>query len=108
MNILLWVLFLIFIALNIADFVSTKKALDLGFREANPAMEWLMDKMGVVLAMIIAKSLVIVILAGVLAFTPQWLNAGMLVIINILYCVVVYNNFRGIYDYAPPLNKFFK
>lgn len=47
--------FILLVALNVADVVLTIRILDAGGRELNPAMKWLMARLGVVPALVTAK-----------------------------------------------------
>ena len=86
------VLLMLFAALNLADFILTRKILDAGGRELNPIVNALMKKIGVVPALVVMKAgaVAIVILVYVeYGFDWWWIAA-----IDVGYALVVANNWK--------------
>lgn len=80
------------ILLQIGDFITTKKGMEIGLREVNPLLRRLMDKVGVVPALLLAKSLA-VIGGVVLWYLQQEIVIGALIV---FYLYVVINNYYEI------------
>jgi hypothetical protein len=86
---IVYILLGVFIILQIADVWTTLAALKTGkAHEANPIMEWFMDKLGVLPALLITKA---VIIGVVVYFVNVWI---MLAILNCLYVFAVYLNIK--------------
>ena len=86
---IVYILLGVFILLQIADVWTTMAALKTGkAHEANPVMEWFMDKLGVVPSLLIIKAVVIGV---VVYFVNVWI---ILAILNCLYAFVVYLNIK--------------
>lgn len=84
-------LIILFVLLQVLDAITTWKCLQLkGRYEANPVMSKLMSKIGVVKALVLAKSLVIA-LVTVLAY-KGYINLSAMSAICMLYIAVVINN----------------
>jgi len=58
----IYISFPILVLLNLFDLFSTTYLINLGFEESNPFLNWLMNKIGVIPAMFIIKTLFIYIL----------------------------------------------
>lgn len=84
------ILFLLLVALNLADIYYTRKILAAGGRELNPLVRWLMEKFGVMGGMVLVKIPALV----VAAFLPWW----MLLALCLFYGVVVGSNAEVYYD----------
>ena len=88
------ILVAVFAALQLADGVSTHVLLARGHREANPVMAWLMDRIGVLPALLLAKGASI----GVALWSASLYDAQhvlpALVFLCTFYVYVVYNNVR--------------
>jgi hypothetical protein len=81
------------IMLQIADVATTVYALQQpGFREVNPVVRWLQDKLGLVLGTMILKFAFIAALF--VAHQAGQLNEGFLLAAVIAYVLVVGNNLR--------------
>lgn len=90
-----WILFAIVVILQVLDSCSTIKALSKpGIREANPALAWLMGKIGIVLALVLIKGLLVVIIAAAIYWYPSGSLTTALAGIVVVYVAVVINNFR--------------
>lgn len=90
-------LFVLLVVLQVADAWSTLKALKRpGNYEANPAMKWLMDKIGVKEALLFTKvAACSVVWLGVMSLDGQGhgqLATGLLVATCALYAWVIKNN----------------
>jgi hypothetical protein len=81
------------IMLQIADVATTIYALQqTGFREVNPVVRWLQDKLGLVLGTMILKF--VFVAALFVAHQAGQLNEGFLLAAVIAYVLVVGNNVR--------------
>ena len=90
-----WILFAIVVILQVLDSYSTIRALKKpGVSEANPALAWLMGKIGIVAALVLIKGLLCVIIAAAIYWYPSGYLMGVLVGIVVVYAAVVINNFR--------------
>ena len=92
-------LFALLIAVQIADAVTTVQALKRpGNYEANPALKWLMDKIGVKEALFLVKvASCAVVWVGVLNIMAQGyprLGYGLLAAATALYALVAYRNWK--------------
>lgn len=81
-------LLFIFILLQIADCLTTVHILKQGGREANPFMNWLFDKIGVITSLVIMKLIVI----GVMILA--WNIYATLVGLMIYICVIAWNSYQ--------------
>lgn len=83
------------IALNVADWRTTRAALTSGIgRELNPVMAWLMARMGIDTVLIV-KVLLVSVMAWLLAFhTPPLRGLSTLVALAAFYVWIVVNNLR--------------
>ena len=89
---MLIILAILLIALNIFDSYSTYKILRAGGKEVNPVMNFLIQKLGLVWALVISKLLVLVCISVLV-----WLEiVYLLVILVCIYAYVAVNNFREI------------
>ena len=82
---------LVLILLNILDVITTRRALALGGREANPLARWLLNRYGTV-GLWFAKMLMF----GVVGFLglAGWISEGTLWFYNIVYgLIVAWNSF---------------
>lgn len=80
----------VLIGLQGLDFVSTYRGIKSGkAKEANPVVAWLLKKLGLVIGLIIAKSVGVAVAVGMYLFAPI-----MLVPFIAIYTYVVCNNFK--------------
>jgi hypothetical protein len=92
-------LIILFICLQIGDVWLTNKAIKSGKgQEANKIAAFFMNKFGVIWGLLIIKFIAGIILVTLLYFIYDKANTNLLVlcfvIINIVYAIVVYNNFK--------------
>ena len=87
-------LIILLLILNILDAIFTYKALkNNNVKEANVVINFLMNKLGIIPALIIIKFIVFFVVAWFLYFNiiiPWWL----FIMANIFYVTVVINNFK--------------
>lgn len=81
-------LFIAFVALQIADAVTTWAILEAGGKELNPIVRWMMAKMGVHLGLVV-KTIVAVGVIGLLLPKLPW---EVLAILDIFYVGILINN----------------
>lgn len=86
------VMALTFVLLNIGDAVSTYIGLkEFSLKEANPVIRYLIEKIGLLTALLLAKLIsVSIVLYVLISSTLIWPIA----LVNAFYLVVVSNNFR--------------
>ena len=87
----------LFVLLQVLDAVSTVLALRHGATEANPVLRWLMGRLGVPVALVLGKLLMLALMVlSVLwhEWPPEWAWAAM----DALYLWVLANNVRHIPD----------
>lgn len=82
----------VFILLQVMDALSTTYGMRLGHTEKNPLLAWLFDKFGVEITLAVVKTTMIALLLHYLGEYPVWI----LVVGNILYAYVFYNNLKVI------------
>jgi hypothetical protein len=84
-----YILFSIFIILQVLDFWTTYYVIKSGKgHEANPVMQWLFDKIGIIGCFALAKSLAII---------AMWFVKDVPILIGLIdtiYIYVVYQNYR--------------
>jgi len=99
MNILICILFLLIVVIQGWDFYSTKRVIERGGYETNKIMALLIDKLGLVLALLSTKiALIILLLLFILVMIK--INHMAIIITEIGICafyfkVVVLNNWRA-------------
>ena len=73
---MIWLLALVFVALQVADWMLTGTILELGGQELNPAMRWVLRAMG--LAGLLAVKIVaaVAVAAMCIYYNLQWVLAG--------------------------------
>ena len=86
------VLFFLFLALQVADYVTTIHALDKGHSEANPVLSALFKRFGPKRTLVVAKLLIIVSFS--VALLLGFLSIAALSIATGFYAVVIINNLR--------------
>jgi hypothetical protein len=86
------VLFILFIALQIADAWTTLRVLARAGREANPIMAWVFDRVGVAAGLLLTKGAASALVAWGLLDRPGWLAA-----LCAFYAAVVAHNLRALY-----------
>lgn len=97
-NVVFWILFGIFIALQVADLISTKLSLSTGKTyEVNKLMAWIYSKLGFM--WFILLKLVPIVFAFVLHFYIIEAAVWGLILLDILYPIGVINNFRLYFKY---------
>ena len=90
-------LFLIVVGLNIVDIVTTCTILKNGGKEVNPIIKKIIDALGVVWGLVIAKSCVLILLFTVtLIIGIHWLLYVAYILIIVLYGWVIVHNFKNI------------
>lgn len=82
---------ILFAALNVADWWTTKRILDAGGFEANPAMRWVLEKWGFAGLAIVKAGIAAVVIGAVLWWPDLW---PALAILCPAYVWVVWNNAR--------------
>lgn len=86
---LLYALFGLFVALSVADAITTYRALRRpGTREANPVMRWLFDRLGIVPALVATKAAAVAAVWATMGVYSVWVLAG----VNAAYAFVVWRN----------------
>lgn len=91
MDPLILVLFVAFTLLQVADAVTTIKALKIkGNREVNPVMRWLFERFGVARSLIVMKVVVTGYIFTALDVIPIWALGGLVA----FYAWVVINNHK--------------
>lgn len=86
-------LFGIFFLLQVVDIVTTTLALKTGrAREANPFIRAVMDKLGVIPALVLLKVLMLAPVGYLWVLAPLWLQTTL----NLIYLYVVLNNINVI------------
>lgn len=83
-------LFILLIILNVFDFYSTYKILKAGGIEVNPAMNFLIKKLGLITALILSKLIVLVSIVILFYMEMQVL----MIVLGLFYLYVAINNFR--------------
>ena len=93
-----WILFGILVILQIVDGWSTWKALTAssGVTEANRMIAWLMEKIGLVPALILIKLIFIGSLVPAIAYAPAEIIIFPLAALTAFYVWVVINNIRRV------------
>ncbi|HOD54468.1 MAG TPA: DUF5658 family protein [Candidatus Cloacimonadota bacterium] len=98
MNIAFIVLFIMFLALNYLDAVSTLKVIQLGsFRnERNPIARWVIKKYGAFKGILMIKGVIVILIPFIIyAFIISARDTVYtLVLIDAVYLLVVMNNFK--------------
>jgi hypothetical protein len=87
-------LFIIFCLLQIFDVYSTYQILNAGGREVNPMMNWLMDRVGVMAALIGTKVLAIGVLGAAVAYAQEPVAVSVLAVSTVYYAVIMYRNYK--------------
>ena len=91
------IIFVFALVLQILDIISTYKALQKpGVYEANKLMKFLMEKMGILPALIFLKGFIAAVICLALYFSPDY-RSGIAIGIggaSIFYIFVVYKNFK--------------
>ena len=89
------VLYCAFLAMQVADVLTTIRALDGGCVEANKIVRWVMDKLGVVPALAVLKVAASGIMLAAVILSPI-LTGYALIALCALYACVIINNIRAI------------
>lgn len=89
------ILFFVFAAMQIADVLTTIRALDGGCVEANKIVRWAMDKIGVIPALAVVKVLAVGVM-GVAVILSPILTGYALIVLCALYAWVIINNIQAI------------
>lgn len=97
MTLFLSFLFVVLVIQQILDIYTTHKVLSQGGRELNPLLDKLMDRIGVLPALVLTKLIVIVSFGFVLFNNPVVSISALLVSVLIgFYSWVLVNNFKAI------------
>jgi hypothetical protein len=90
-----YILFAVFVALQYCDFWTTYNIIktDKG-HEGNPFMVWVFSKIGVVYGFAVVKFIVISLLSFVVYKNASIAITIFLVVANLFYAKVVYNNYK--------------
>ena len=84
-------LFLLYAMLQVGDSYTTVRGLKIrGNYERNIVMRWLMEKIGVVPALVVFKGLMVGVLFYILDETPWQVLAGL----DVMYVYIIYKNWR--------------
>ena len=89
------VLYCAFLAMQVADVLTTIRALDGGCVEANKIVRWAMDKIGVIPALAAVKVLAVGVM-GVAVILSPILTGYALIALCALYAWVIINNIKAI------------
>jgi hypothetical protein len=89
---ILFLSIVLFVVLQVLDVDSTKKVLANGGRELNPIVNFFMKKFGINQGLYLTKIIVIAFIVGL--YNAGQLNIVVLTIINIIFLVIVINNYR--------------
>jgi choline-glycine betaine transporter len=85
-------LFILFLVVQIADVITTVRAIAAGASEGNPLIAGVMKKIGVIPSLIIVKVFVICAVGIGFYFLPYWLLSAFLGVGSAVYIAVVVNN----------------
>lgn len=91
-----YIVYGIFVVINILDCVTTIRALKNGATEANPMMKKAMTIIGVIPALVIMKIIALGVVAAAYVFVPlvrDWMPI-IVVLLCVAYTAVVLNNYR--------------
>jgi len=87
--------FIIFLMTQAGDFYTTWRVLQLPNRkEANPVVKWVMDRIGVVGALILLKGLIVVVIGAALWFYPDPIVQITVILVSVGYGWVISNNVK--------------
>ena len=90
-----YILFAVFIALQCGDAWTTINVIKSGKgHEGNPIMAWLFAKIGMYTGFVVAKSATILAVGFIVYTAPELAATFALVVFNLLYGYVVYQNYR--------------
>ena len=94
-----YILLAVFIALQYGDAWTTINVIktDKG-REGNPFMVWIFSKIGVAEGFAVVKFVVIALLAFIVYYNASIVIAIFLIVANLFYAKVVYNNYKILKD----------
>jgi hypothetical protein len=89
-------LFILFLALQAADFYSTYRTISNGTgQEANPVVIWMISKIGLVGGLLISKAAAVgTMLYFMLNYPMVPTSIDAIAVVELIYLVVVINNFR--------------
>ncbi|HOL44529.1 MAG TPA: DUF5658 family protein [Methanothrix sp.] len=88
--------FVLVVLLQIMDVISTNRALSRGAKEANKIIACLMDKIGIIPALVLVKILFLAILLIAALFLEASLLIPIYTLIIISYSLVVIHNIRSV------------
>lgn len=98
-----WILFIIFGLIQVVDIYTTIKVLDIGGKEYNPIMRFLIEKFGKVKALIGSKIIILAILGYLIAEIGGLPIIIGLVILIVFYAYILYkNNIRALLGNVVP------
>lgn len=91
----LYIMTVIFVILQIADICTTQRALKSSNAvERNPIVRAVMNKIGIIQALVCIKIIVVAVIINIVVFFPSIYLIGVLIALNIFYTIVVFNNYR--------------
>lgn len=91
--VLLWILFGIFVVLQVLDVLTTQTVLEKGGRELNFIVKFLMDKFGVNRALYGSKIIALMVLLYIMVYTgPRIANYIIFIVFDLFYAYVVFGN----------------
>jgi hypothetical protein len=89
------VLYAAFLILQMFDILTTMDVLLSGGREMNGALSWLMDRIGMVPALLAVKlAVALIMLAAIVAYPRSAYLAGVIAVVDAIYVAVVAHNYR--------------
>ena len=91
---MIWILFALFIVVQVLDIYTTVHVLLAGAREANPLMHWLMERIGMVPALIVGKAIVVAIVLAAVLYAPSTHLTLAVAIVDCLYAGACLHNYR--------------
>lgn len=86
------VLFVVFLVTQVADVITTIRAVSAGASEGNPLLAVLIKKIGVVPTLVSTKIFVLCAVGVGFYFLPYWLLSAILGVASVAFVAVVVNN----------------
>ena len=94
MELLIWALFALIVILQLLDIISTLRAFRAGAIEGNPIVAWIIDKLGVIPGLVVAKAATLAGVLAVMIIAPPPLPLILLLVVAAVYAWFVVRNFR--------------
>lgn len=91
---MIWILFALFIVVQVLDIYTTVHVLLAGAREANPLMHWLMERIGMVPGLLVGKAIVVAIVLAAVLYAPSTHLTLAVAIVDCLYAGACLHNYR--------------